>query len=98
MDEKDKIITELRQRIETLLKRIAQLEDEVARLKKDSRNSSKPPSSDIVKPNKPAAKPECAGANASGQPSQPVENRGKMSLILSMNRLLLTGAMKTIRL
>jgi len=35
-----------------LLKRIEQLEEEVARLKKDSHNSSKPPSSDIVKPAK----------------------------------------------
>lgn len=49
MDEKDHIIAELRQQVETLLKRIEQLEEEVARLKKDSHNSSKPPSSDIVK-------------------------------------------------
>jgi len=52
MDEKDKIIAELRQQIETLLKRIEQLEEEVARLRQDSSNSSKPPSSDIVKPRK----------------------------------------------
>ena len=57
MDEKDKIIAELRQQIATLLKRIQHLEDEVARLKKNSHNSSKPPSSDIVKPKKPDAKP-----------------------------------------
>ena len=50
MDEKNAIIAELRQQIEMLLKRIQQLEEEVARLKKDSHNSSKPPSSDIVKP------------------------------------------------
>lgn len=35
-----------------LLKRIAKLEQEIARLKKNSSNSSKPPSSDIVKPPK----------------------------------------------
>jgi len=35
-----------------LLERIAELEAEVARLKKNSGNSSKPPSSDIVKPTK----------------------------------------------
>lgn len=52
MDEKDQIIAELRQQIQMLLKRIQQLEEEVARLKKDSSNSSKPPSSDIVKPTK----------------------------------------------
>jgi transposase len=48
--QQEAVITELRQQIEMLLKRIEQLEDEVARLKKDSHNSSKPPSSDIVKP------------------------------------------------
>lgn len=52
MEDKDAIIAELRQQITMLLKRIQQLEDEVARLKKDSGNSSKPPSSDIVKPPK----------------------------------------------
>jgi transposase len=36
-----------------LLARIAELEAEVARLKKNSGNSSKPPSSDIVKPSQP---------------------------------------------
>jgi ribosomal protein S15P/S13E len=40
MDEKDDIITELRQQIRMLLKRIQQLEEEVTRLKKDSHNSS----------------------------------------------------------
>jgi transposase len=39
-------------RIEQLQQRIAELEAEVATLKKDSRTSSKPPSSDIVKPPK----------------------------------------------
>lgn len=52
MDEKDKIIAELRQQIVLLVKRLEQLEEEIARLKKDSSNSSKPPSSDIVKPTK----------------------------------------------
>lgn len=57
MDNKDIIIAEqqaaiakLTKTVDTLLKRIQELEDEVARLKKDSNNSSKPPSSDIVKP------------------------------------------------
>ena len=50
MDNKDAIIAELTKTVETLLKRIQVLEDEVARLKKNSNNSSKPPSSDIVKP------------------------------------------------
>ncbi len=36
--------------IKTLLDRVRVLEEEVARLKKNSSNSSKPPSSDITKP------------------------------------------------
>lgn len=52
MDAKDQIIAELTQKVESLMKRIQQLEEEIARLKKDSNNSSKPPSSDIVKPKK----------------------------------------------
>ena len=50
MQDKDAIIAELTKKVETLMKRIQQLEEEVARLKKNSNNSSKPPSSDIVKP------------------------------------------------
>jgi len=50
MDEKDQIIASLRQQIQMLLHRIEQLEEEVARLKKDSHNWSKPSSSDLVKP------------------------------------------------
>ena len=42
--------------IAPLLARIRELETENARLKKNSTNSSKPPSSDIVKPAKPAAR------------------------------------------
>jgi len=41
-------------RIDEQTKQIATLQSEVARLKKNSSNSSKPPSSDIVKPPKPA--------------------------------------------
>lgn len=52
MDEKDQIIAELREQIQMLHKRVEQLEEEIARLRKDSHNSSKPPSSDIVKPPK----------------------------------------------
>jgi hypothetical protein len=42
--------------IEQLRFRIAELEREIAALKKNSANSSKPPSSDIVKPPKPKNK------------------------------------------
>ena len=52
MNDKDKIIAELKTQVQTLLKRVKELEEENARLKKNSGNSSKPPSSDIVKPKK----------------------------------------------
>ena len=52
MDAKDAIIAAQQEQIAGLLERISQLEDEIARLKKNSSNSSKPPSSDIVKPPK----------------------------------------------
>ena len=52
MYEKDKIIDELKTQVQSLIKRIKELEEEIARLKKNSNNSSKPPSSDIVKPKK----------------------------------------------
>jgi len=50
MDDKDQIIVELRQENARLQQEIQSLKEEVARLKKNSSNSSKPPSSDIVKP------------------------------------------------
>jgi transposase len=52
MDAKDKEIAELKALLKTALERIAELEAEIASLKKNSGNSSKPPSSDIVKPRK----------------------------------------------
>jgi transposase len=57
MDGKDAIIARLealvaqqQAQIQQLTQRVRQLEDEVARLKKNSSNSSKPPSSDITRP------------------------------------------------
>jgi len=52
MSSKDDLIAELRLVIERLEQRVHQLELELARSKKDSSNSSKSPSSDIVKPSK----------------------------------------------
>lgn len=57
--DKDAIIEELTKQVASLLERIGQLEQEnvmlkerIAQLEKDSGNSSKPPSSDIIKPKK----------------------------------------------
>jgi transposase len=50
MDAKDFYIETLLAEIKKLRDEIQQLKEEIARLKKDSGNSSKPPSSDIVKP------------------------------------------------
>jgi transposase len=47
--DKDTIIKKQAAEIRTLKETIARLEDEIAQLKKNSSNSSKPPSSDIVK-------------------------------------------------
>jgi transposase len=58
-----------------LLTRIAQLESEVARLKKNSGNSSKPPSSDIVKPPKPEASQRRGKRSIGGQPGHAKHER-----------------------
>jgi len=55
--------------------RIAQLEAKVARLKKNSGNSSKPPSSDIVKPPKPDAGKRRGKPSAGGQPGHAKHER-----------------------
>jgi transposase len=52
MDAKDQIIAELKQEIAILIEENQSLKEEIAKLKQNSGNSSKPPSSDIVKPTK----------------------------------------------
>jgi len=78
MDEKDRIIEELRTlvaeqaaRLRELEARIAELQLELARAKKDSSTSSKPPSSDIVKPRPEPAKQSRKKPRAGGQPGHP---------------------------
>ena len=50
MDAKDLLIQKQAAEIKMLKETIARLEEDIARLKKNSSTSSKPPSSDIVKP------------------------------------------------
>ncbi|MBN1553746.1 MAG: IS66 family transposase zinc-finger binding domain-containing protein, partial [Phycisphaerae bacterium] len=54
---------------------VAQLRDEIARLKKNSSNSSKPPSSDIVKPPKSALPRGKKRRRIGGQPGHPRQSR-----------------------
>ena len=56
MDAKDKRILELEAQLKAAFDRIEQLEAALAASQKNSSNSSKPPSSDIVKPPKPKGK------------------------------------------
>jgi transposase len=62
-----KRIAELEQRVVELATENAALKTEIARLKKNSSNSSKPPSSDIVKPPKPVP-PQGGKRKIGGQP------------------------------
>jgi len=58
-----------------LLERIAELEAELAKAKKNSSNSSKPPSSDIVKPKNPQCKGRRGKRKQGGQPGHPKHER-----------------------
>ena len=67
-------LQELKTRVATLEKRNAELESELARYRKNSSTSSKPPSSDIVKPNKPKPKGR-RKRGAGGQPGHEKHGR-----------------------
>jgi len=58
-------------------KRIADLEARLARSKRNSSNSSKPPSSDIVKPPKPAPPQGASRRKTGGQPGHPRHERSR---------------------
>ena len=66
---------ELRAQVARLLAELAKARDELARARKNSGNSSKPPSSDIVKP-KPSSSPANKGKRKRGaQPGHPKHER-----------------------
>src|ERR1700682_3675173 len=54
---------------------VAQLQDQLAQARKDSSTSSKPPSSDLVKPPKPAPPEGAAKRPRGGQPGHPRHQR-----------------------
>jgi transposase len=64
----------LQQQVDALQVEIAQLREQLARARKDSSTSSKPPSSDIVKP-KPALADDQAKRSIGGQPGHPKHDR-----------------------
>lgn len=68
-------IAELETRVAELTAQVARLMEEVARLRKNSSNSSKPPSSDIVKPPKPPAPQGPGKRRIGGQPGHPRHER-----------------------
>ena len=89
MSNKDSIIEPLRNEMESLREEIRQLRELVDQLrsenkrlkeklaasKKNSRNSSKPPSSDIVKPKKPETSENGGKRKPGGQPGHPKHTR-----------------------
>lgn len=64
----------LQKQVDALQAEIAQLREQLARARKDSSTSSKPPSSDIVKP-KPAQADDQAKRSIGGQPGHPKHDR-----------------------
>jgi transposase len=64
----------LQKQVDALQAEMAQLREQLARARKDSSTSSKPPSSDIVKP-KPAQADDQAKRSIGGQPGHPKHDR-----------------------
>jgi transposase len=65
----------LRAQLDALQATVAQLQEQLARARKDSATSSKPPSSDLVKPPKPAPPDGAARRPQGGQPGHPRHQR-----------------------
>ena len=78
MKSKDDIIAQLieenrqlRETVQLLNGKIEKLQEEIAKLKKNSRNSSKPPSSDLVKPKKAKTPRQSGKPKIGGQKGHP---------------------------
>jgi transposase len=65
----------LKAQVAALLQRVAKLEAELAAARKNSGNSSKPPSSDIAKPSRPAPQRQKSKRKRGGQPGHPRHER-----------------------
>ena len=68
-------LAQLQQEVQQLRADNRQLQDQIARWKRDSSNSSKPPSSDMVKPNKNGTSPAKRGRKIGGQEGHPRQER-----------------------
>ena len=79
LKQRDERIAALEKQVAELIKVNAELTDKVAKLSKNSSNSSKPPSSDIVKPPKPTPK---GGENAVEVVSRGIPNTSGRFLFL----------------
>src|SRR4051794_35433672 len=64
-----------RLQIEALQAAVGQLQEQLASARKDSSTSSKPPSTDIVKPSRPGGLPGQARRHTGGQPGHPKHER-----------------------
>lgn len=62
----------LQAEVESLRHNLAQIQEQLAHARKDSSNSSKPPSSDLVKPPKPTLTDDAAPRRRGGQPGHPL--------------------------
>ena len=79
MDAKGKVpcveCQRLQARLDSLQATVTQLQEQLAKAGKNSSNSSKPPSSDLVKPAKPAPPDGQAKRRPGGQPGHPLQQR-----------------------
>lgn len=74
LTQRDEHIAVLEKKLADLTQQIALLKDKIAQLSKNSSNSSKPPSSDIVKPPR-TGKPKGNSGKIGGQPGHPKHER-----------------------